>query len=76
MSVDFDQCAGHYIHLTPAGLKRQDIAVQKSEPLKRELAAFVESVRTGTPPKIDVAFGKTALEIALTITAQIKASGL
>jgi predicted dehydrogenase len=76
MSVDFDQCAGHYIHLTPAGLKRQDIAVQKSEPLKRELAAFVESVRTGKPPKIDVAFGKTALEIALTITAQIKASGL
>jgi predicted dehydrogenase len=76
MSVDFDQCAGHYIHLTPAGLKRQDIAVQKSEPLKRELAAFVEAVRTGTPPKIDVAFGKTALEIALTITAQIKASGL
>ncbi len=76
MSVDFDQCSGHYIHLTAAGLKRQDIAVQKSEPLKRELEAFVESVRTGIPPKIDVAFGKTALEIALTITAQIKASGL
>jgi predicted dehydrogenase len=76
MSVDFDQCSGHYIHLTPSGLKRQDIAVQKSEPLKRELAAFVESVRAGTPPKIDVAFGKAALAIALTITAQIRASGL
>jgi predicted dehydrogenase len=76
MSVDFDQCAGHYIHLSPAGLKRQDIAVPKAEPLKRELAAFVESVRTGQPPKIDVAFGKTALEIALAITAQIRAAGL
>jgi predicted dehydrogenase len=76
LSVDFDQCAGHYVHLTPAGLKRQDIAVQKTEPLKRELAAFVESVRTGTPPKIDVAFGRAALAIALTITEQIRAAGL
>jgi len=76
MSVDFDLCAGHYVHLTAAGLKRQDIAVQKSEPLKRELAAFVESVRSGTPPKIDVAFGKQALEIALNITEQIRAAGL
>jgi len=76
MSVDFDQCTGHYIHLSMLGLKREEIAVQKSEPLKRELAAFVNSVRTNTPPKIDVNFGKTALEIALTITAQIKAAGL
>jgi predicted dehydrogenase len=76
MSVDFDQCTGHYVHLTPAGLKREEIAVAKAEPLKLELAAFVECVRTGQPPKIDVVFGKTALEIALTITAQIKAAGL
>ena len=59
-----------------SGLKREEIAVAKAEPLKRELAAFVECVRTGQTPKIDVRFGKAALEIALTITAQIKASGL
>ncbi len=76
MSVDFDQCAGHYIHLTPAGLMRKDITVQKVEPLKRELTAIVESVRTGQTPKIDLLFGKKALEIALTITGQIRASGL
>ncbi len=76
MSVDFDQCNGHYIHLGLIGLKRDDIAVQKAEPLKLELASFVESVRTGKPPKIDVAFGRAALEVALTITAQIKAAGL
>jgi hypothetical protein len=33
-------------------------------------------VRTTTTPNIDVQFGKTALEIALAITAQIKAGGL
>ncbi len=76
MSVDFDQGTGHYIHMGMLGLKREDITVQKSEPLKRELAAFVESVRTGTPPKIDLTFGRAALAIALTITDQIRASGL
>jgi len=76
MSVDFDQCAGHYVHLTPAGLKREEIVVAKAEPLKRELAAFVEAVRTGQPPKIDVEFGLAALAVALTVTAQIKAAGL
>jgi len=76
MSVDFDQCNGHYIHLGLIGLKRDEIAVAKAEPLKLELASFVESVRTGKPPKIDVAFGRLALEVALTITAQIKAAGL
>jgi len=76
MSVDFDQCTGHYIHMKMLGLKREEIQVQKSEPLKRELASFVESVRTGKTPKIDVVFGKTALEIALTITSQIRAAGL
>ena len=76
MSVDFDQGTGHYIHMGMLGLKREDITVQKSEPLKRELAAFVESVRSGSPPKIDLAFGRAALAIALTITDQIRASGL
>jgi len=76
MSVDFDQCSGHFIRWTPAGLKREEIAVQKSEPLLRELASFVEAVRSGQPPKIDVVFGKVALEIALAITAQIRAAGL
>ncbi len=76
MSVDFDQCNGHYIHLGLIGLKRDEIAVPKAEPLKLELASFVESVRSGKTPKIDVAFGRAALEVALTITAQIKAAGL
>jgi len=65
MSVDFDQCAGHFVRWTPTGLKREEIAVEKAEPLKLELAAFVECVRSGQTPKIDVRFGKAALEIAL-----------
>ncbi|HTB62358.1 MAG TPA: Gfo/Idh/MocA family oxidoreductase [Opitutales bacterium] len=76
MSVDFDNCSGHFVRWMGMGLKREEISVPKTEPLKLELAAFVESVRTGQTPKIDVQFGKLALDIALKITAQIKAGGL
>ncbi len=76
MSVDFDQCTGHYIHMGMLGLKREEIAVPKVEPLKAELASFVDSVRRGQTPKIDVAFGRAALAIALSVTEQIRAGGL
>jgi len=76
MSVDFDQGKGHYIHMTMLGLKREEIALTKVEPLKAELAALVDSVRRGQTPKMDLAFGKQALEIALAITEKIKAGGL
>lgn len=76
ISVDFDQGTGHYIHMGMLGLKREEIAVEKVEPLKAELAAFADSVRRGKTPKIDLAFGKQALEIALAITEKIRAGGL
>jgi predicted dehydrogenase len=76
MSVDFDKCTGHYVHMTDNRLKDEEIQVIKAQPLVRELAAFVECVRTGKTPKIDVEFGRTALDIALTIIKQIKANGM
>jgi predicted dehydrogenase len=52
----------------------QDIPIEKGEPLALELAHFVESVRRVSQPKVGVALGKSALEVAITITDQIRKS--
>jgi predicted dehydrogenase len=50
-----------------------DIPIEKGEPLAIELASFVESVTKATQPKVGAALGKSALEVAITITDQIRA---
>jgi predicted dehydrogenase len=49
-----------------------DIPIEKGEPLALELASFVESVRAARQPKVGAALGKSALEVAIAITDQIR----
>ena len=51
------------------------IPIEKGEPLALELAHFVESVAEAKHPKVNAALGKTALEVALAITEQIRGRG-
>jgi predicted dehydrogenase len=48
------------------------IPIEKGEPLALELAHFVESVARSRQPKVGAALGKSALEVAITITEQIR----
>lgn len=50
----------------------KEIPIEKGEPLALELASFVESVREVHQPKVGAALGKSALEVAIAITEQIK----
>jgi predicted dehydrogenase len=50
----------------------KEIPLEKGEPLALELAHFVDSVREAKQPKVGAALGKSALEVALTITDQIR----
>jgi len=50
-----------------------DIPIEKGEPLAIELASFVDSVTKAKQPKVGAALGKSALEVAITITDQIRA---
>ncbi len=52
----------------------QDIPIEKDEPLKLELQHFVESVAERKQPKVGASLGRTALEVAIQITEQIKAA--
>jgi len=57
------------------GLIKEDIPIERDEPLKLELAAFLDSCRHARDPKVGGALGKTALEVAIRITEQIRAAG-
>ena len=49
-----------------------EIPIEKGEPLAIELAHFVDSVQEAKQPKVGAALGKSALEVAITITDQIR----
>jgi predicted dehydrogenase len=52
-------------------LVREPVLIEKDEPLKRELVAFVECARAGAQPKVSGREATAALELALEITRQI-----
>ena len=61
-------------HDGPApGLSFVKPEVTPGEPLKLEILSFLESVRTRRPPRVTAQQGRAALELALTIQAQMAA---
>jgi hypothetical protein len=48
------------------------IPIEKGEPLAAELSHFVESVAHSRQPKVGAALGRSALEVAIAITDQIR----
>lgn len=55
-------------------LVREPVAIEKDEPLKRELLSFVECARAGAQPKVTGRAATAALELALEITKQIESA--
>ncbi|HEY1793123.1 MAG TPA: Gfo/Idh/MocA family oxidoreductase [Opitutaceae bacterium] len=50
----------------------REIPIEKGEPLALELAHFIESVARSRQPKVGASLGKSALEVAIQITEQIR----
>ena len=71
LSLDYQEQSGHIYTRQGMEIKREDVQVEKDEPLKLELAAFVESVRHGVQPKVSGQQGTDALKLALQITEAI-----
>ena len=72
LSLDFMNQKGHLLVKEGLELSREEIPIEKGEPLMLELAAFANCVLNREAPKVGVAFGKRALEIAIQITEQIR----
>ncbi len=75
LSLDYMNQTGHLLRKNGLELGREEIPIDRGEPLLLELESFVRCVATHEKPKVDAGLGKTALEVALQITAQI-AEGL
>lgn len=73
LSLDFMNQTGHLIRKGPTGLEKEDIPIEKGEPLKIELSAFIHCIRDAAKPKVDISLGSSALDVALQITKQIHA---
>ena len=74
LSLDFMNQKGHFIAKDDGGLSKNIVPVEKGEPLALELESFIRCVNETQTPKTDGSFGKSALEVALTITKQINAA--
>jgi len=74
LSLDFMNQSGHLVKKVGPSLAKQDIPIEKGEPLLLELASFTESVQRAREPKVGGSLGKSALEVALTITEQIRSA--
>jgi predicted dehydrogenase len=71
LSLDYQNQSGEMYRRTAEGLKREEVEIEREEPLKRELAAFIECATTGRAPKVSGFQAAAALELAVEITKRI-----
>ena len=71
LSLNFQDQSGHFLRKEEAQLVREEIPIEKDEPLKLELASFAQVVKETGKPKVGAELGKSALELAIHITELI-----
>jgi predicted dehydrogenase len=74
LSLDYQNQSGEIHRLEGGQIIREEVQIAPDEPLKRELASFVECARAGDKPKVSGYEGAAALELAIQITQQIEAA--
>ncbi|NDD70594.1 gfo/Idh/MocA family oxidoreductase [bacterium] len=76
LSIDFMEQKGHTVRIDPSvpgGIVKEEIPIEKAEPLAVELNSFVSCVRERKSPKVSGELGRNALDVAIKITEQIRA---
>ena len=73
VSLDYQNQTGEIHRLIGGRIVREEVEIEKDEPLKLELAAFVECARQGKQPKVSGFEGAAALDLAVEITRAIEA---
>lgn len=71
LSLDYQSQTGEVYRRGPAGITRENVEIEKGEPLRRELQSFVECARAGSQPKVGGQQAAAALEVAIEITRRI-----
>src|SRR5271156_3724821 len=71
LSLDYFDQSGVIYRKLDTQIVKENIKVEKDEPLKLELSAFVDCVRLRQSPRVDGRQASVALDIAMQITEQI-----
>ena len=74
LSLDYQSQTGEIFRRTATGIDREEVEIEREEPLKQQLAAFVECAATGRAPKVSGFEATAALELAVEITKRIDAA--
>jgi predicted dehydrogenase len=72
ISLDYQDQAGQIFRKAGDTITRDKVKVIKDEPLKRELASFVEVAKAGGEPRVTGAQGAAALELAVRVSEDIR----
>ncbi len=77
LSLDYQNQTGEIIRkaFLGLGIKKEEVKIEKDEPLKLELASFAECARLGRQPAVGGREAAAALELALEITKLIERGG-
>jgi predicted dehydrogenase len=74
ISLDYQNQAGMVHRKQGAAIHREDVPIEKGEPLAHELAAFVSCVRHKNKPAVSGEHASRALKLAVAITQSIRES--
>ena len=72
LSLDYMEQSGYLMRRGATGLEREEVEVEKREPLMVELAEFVACAREGRRPRVSGQEGAAALDLAVEITRLIE----
>lgn len=73
LSLDYQNQSGEIYRRGNGKIERETVAIEREEPLRRQLVAFVECASTGRAPKVSGFEATAALELAVEITQRIEA---
>ncbi len=75
LSLDYQNQTGEIYRRSGGGIEREEVEIERDEPLKRQILAFIECARGGLEPKVSGFEATAALELAVEITKRIEAGG-
>ncbi len=74
LSLDYQDQGGWIYRKDGMSIDREEVEIERDEPLKLELASFIDCAALGESPKVTGHHGAAALDIALSITKLIEDS--
>jgi predicted dehydrogenase len=74
LSLDYQGQSGEIYRRVDGQIRRDPVAIEKEEPLRQQLASFVDCALTGGEPKVSGSHAAAALELAVEITKRIAAT--